>query len=71
MATQLLRKDAKSKPNWIRMCKAADKLEFEDGRLVAGKGWRIDDMDTHTISNKLKTLDIDHEVKDSYTVIIY
>lgn len=71
MATQLLRKDPKSKPNWLRMIKAADKLEFYDGRLVAGKGWKIDDMDTTTISNKLKSLDIDHEVKDRYTVIIH
>jgi hypothetical protein len=71
MATQLLRKDVKSKPNWMRMLKAADKLEFDDGRLVAGKGWKIEDMDTTTISNKLTLLDIPHEVKDKYTVIIH
>lgn len=71
MATQLLRKDIKSKQNWMRMLKAADKLDFSDGRLVAGKGWKIDDMDTKTISNKLTELDIDHEVKDLYTVIIH
>jgi hypothetical protein len=70
MATQLLRKDIKSKSNWLRMLKAADKLEFEDGKLVAGKGWKIDDMDVTTISNKLKSLDIEHEIKDLYTVII-
>ena len=70
MATQLLRQDIKSKSNWMRMLKAADKLEFEDGRLIAGKGWKIDDMDINTISNKLKNLEIDHEVKDTYTVII-
>ena len=70
MATQLLRKDSKSKPNWLRMLNAANKLEFDDGRLVAGKGWKIDDMDTTTISNKLNLLDIPHEVKDKYTVII-
>jgi hypothetical protein len=71
MATQLLRKDPKSKPNWMRMLKAADKLQFEDGRLVAGKGWKIDDMDVDSISTKLKALDIDHEIKDRYTVIIH
>ena len=71
MATQLLRKDPKSKPNWMRMLKAADKLNFEDGRLVATKGWRIDDMDVDSISTKLKELDIEHEVKDRYTVIIH
>jgi hypothetical protein len=70
MATQLLREDIKSKTNWLRMLRAADKLEFEDGRLIAGKGWKIDDMDTNTISSKLKTLDIEHEVKDKYTIII-
>jgi hypothetical protein len=52
------------------MLKAADQLGFEDGRLVAGKGWKIDDMDVDSISTKLKALDIDHEVKDRYTVII-
>jgi|LakMenE01Jun11ns_1017448.scaffolds.fasta_scaffold9553571_3 hypothetical protein len=71
MATQLLRKDTKSKQNWLRMLKAADKLEFEDGRLVAGKGWKIDDMDVDSISNKLKSMDIDHEIKDRYTIIIH
>jgi hypothetical protein len=70
MATQLLRKDPKSKPNWMRMLNAANKLEFEDGRLVAAKGWKIDDMDVNTISSKLTKLDIEHEIKDSYTVII-
>lgn len=70
MATQLLRKDKKSKSNWMRMLNAANKLEFSDGRLVAGKGWKIDDMDTHTISAKFKELDIDHEVNDLYTVTI-
>ena len=71
MATQLLRKDPKSKPNWMRMLKAADKLNFEDGRLVAAKGWRIDDMDVDSISTKLKELEIDHEVKDRYTILIH
>jgi hypothetical protein len=61
MATQLIRKDNKSKSNWKRMLDAADKLEFSDGRLVAGKGWKIDDMDVNTISTKLKALDINHE----------
>ena len=70
MATQLLRENPKSKPNWMRMLKAANQLGFEDGRLVAGKGWKIDDMDVDSISSKLKSLDIDHEVKDRYTVII-
>ena len=49
MATQLLRKDTKSKQNWLRMLKAADKLEFEDGR----------------------SMDIEHEIKDRYTIIIH
>lgn len=70
MATQLLRKDIKSKSNWKRMRDAADKLEFSDGRLIAGKGWRIDDMDVNTVSNKLKKLEIEHEIKNLYTVII-
>lgn len=70
MATQLLRKDIKSKSNWLRMLRAADKLEFSDGRLVAGKGWRIDDMDVNSVSTKLKTLGIDHEVDGLYKVII-
>jgi hypothetical protein len=71
MATQLLRKDVKSKSNWMRMLNAAKQLDFEDGRLVAGKGWKIDDMDVDSISNKLKSLDIEHEIKDRYTVIIH
>jgi hypothetical protein len=71
MATQLLRKDAKSKSNWMRMLKAADKLQFQDGKLLAGKGWKIDDMDVNTISNKLKVLDVDHDIKDSYTILIH
>jgi len=71
MATQLLRKDEKSKSNWMRMLNAANKLDFEDGRLVAGKGWKIDDMDVDFISNKLKSLGIEHEIKDRYTVIIH
>jgi hypothetical protein len=70
MSTQLLRKDKKSKSNWMRMLNAANKLEFSDGRLVAGKGWKIDDMDTHTISAKLKELNIEHEVNNLYTVTI-
>jgi hypothetical protein len=53
------------------MLKAADKLEFEDGRLVPGKGWKIDDMDVDSISNKLKSMDIEHEIKDRYTIIIH
>ena len=69
MATQLIRKDIKRKANWMRMCNAADKLEFEDGRLLKN-GWKIDDMDTNTISGKLTMLGIDHEIKDKYTVII-
>lgn len=71
MATQLLRKNPKSKSNWSRMLRAAAKLQFEDGRLVAGKGWKIDDMDVDSISTKLKALNIDHEIKDRYTVIIH
>jgi hypothetical protein len=71
MATQLLRKDPKSKQNWMRMLKAANQLNFEDGRLVAAKGWRIDDMDVDSISTKLKELEIDHEVKDRYTILIH
>lgn len=70
MATQLLRKDSKSKQNWMRMCNAADKLEFSDGRLVAGKGWKIDDMDVDSISKKLTDLNIPHEVDGRYKVII-
>jgi hypothetical protein len=71
MATQLLRKDVKSKSNWKRMLDAANKLQFQDGRLLAGKGWKIDDMDVNTISTKLKVLDVDHDVKDSYTILIH
>ena len=71
MATQLLRKDNKSKSNWKRMLDAADKLEFSDGKLVAGKGWKIDDMNVNTISTKLKTLHIDHEVDGLYKIIIH
>ena len=70
MATQLLRKDVKSKSNWKRMCNAADALDFSDGKVIAGKGWRIDDMDVNTISTKLKSLDIEHEVDGLYKVII-
>ena len=70
MATQLLRKDKNSKSNWLRMLNAADKLEFSDGKLVAGKGWRIDDMDVNTISSKLNELKIEHEVDGLYKVII-
>lgn len=70
MATQLIREDAKSKSNWKRMLDAADKLEFQDGRLVAGKGWRIDDMDADSISTKLTTLGIEHIIRDRYCVII-
>lgn len=70
MATQLLRKDPKSKFNWKRMLDAADKLEFSDGKLIAGKGWKIDDMDVNTISTKLKALNIDHEIDGLYKVII-
>jgi hypothetical protein len=70
MATQLLRKDPQSKSNWMRMLDAADKLDFYDGELIAGKGWKIDDMDVNTISTKLKTLNIDHEVDGLYKVII-
>jgi hypothetical protein len=71
MATQLIRKDNKSKSNWKRMLDAADKLEFSDGRLVAGKGWKIDDMDVNTISTKLKALDINHETDGLYKIIIH
>ena len=71
MATQLLRKDPKSKGNWLRMLKAADQLDFSDGKLVAGKGWKIDDMDVQSISKKLKTLGIEHEVDGLYKVIIH
>lgn len=69
MATQLLRKE-ETKSNWKRMLDAADKLDFSDGRLVAGKGWKIDDMDVNTISSKLKALGIEHEVDGLYKVII-
>ena len=71
MATQLLRLDEKSKSNWMRMNAAANALDFEDGTLKAGKGWKIDDMDTGSISTKLTKLDIPHTVKDRYTVIIH
>lgn len=71
MATQLIRKDNKSKSNWKRMLDAADKLEFSDGKLIAGKGWKIDDMDVNTISTKLKALDIDHEADGLYKIIIH
>ena len=50
---------------------AANALDFEDGTLKAGKGWKIDDMDTDSISTKLTKLDIPHTVKDRYTVIIH
>lgn len=70
MATQLLIANKKSKPNWKRMLNAANKLEFEDGKLLAGKGWKIDDMDVKTISEKLKNLEIDYTIKDNYTIII-
>jgi hypothetical protein len=70
MATQLLRRDKTSKKNWLRMLDAANKLSFEDGRLIAGKGWKIDDMDCDSISKKLTELNIPHEVKDRYNVII-
>jgi hypothetical protein len=70
MATQLQRLDKNSKSNWMRMLNAANKLGFEDGRLIAGKGWKIDDMDVDSISTKLTALGIDHEVKDRYNVII-
>ena len=71
MATQLIRKDNKSKSNWKRMLDAADKLEFSDGKLIAGKGWKIDDMDVNTISTKLKALNIDHEADGLYKIIIH
>lgn len=70
MATQLLRKDKNSKSNWMRMLDAANKLEFSDGKLVAGKGWKIDDMDVRSISCKLTELGIEHEVDGLYKVII-
>ena len=71
MATQLIRKDNKSKSNWKRMLDAADKLEFSDSKLIAGKGWKIDDMDVNTISTKLKALDINHEADGLYKIIIH
>ena len=52
------------------MLEAANKLDFSDGRLVAAKGWKIDDMDVNTISAKLTSLGVEHEVKDLYTIII-
>lgn len=52
------------------MLNAAKKLDFSDGKLVAGKGWKIDDMDVNTISRKLTKLDIDHEINGLYTIII-
>lgn len=70
MATQLLRKDQKSKSNWMRMLKAAEKLNFSDGRLIGSKGWKIDDMDVNSVSTKLKELGIEHEVDGLYKVII-
>jgi len=70
MGTQLIRKNDKSKSNWMRMLDAANKLEFSDGKLLAGKGWRIDDMDINTISNRLNKLQIDHEIDGLYKVII-
>ena len=70
MAVQLLRKDLKSKSNWKRMLDAADKLQFNDGKLIAGKGWKIDDMDINSISLKLKNLNIDHEIDGLYKIII-
>lgn len=66
----LIREDVKSKSNWKRMLDAANKLEFSDGRLVAGKGWKISDMDVNTISSKLKDLDIEHRVNGLYTISI-
>lgn len=71
MATQLLRKDNKSKSNWKRMLDAANKLEFSDGKLIAGKGWKIDDMDINTVSSKLTNLNIEHATDGLYKVIIY
>lgn len=70
MATQLVRKE-KSKSNWLRMLKAAEKLNFSDGKLIAGKGWKIDDLDVHTVSTRLKSLEIQHEIEGLYKVIIY
>lgn len=70
MATQLIRKNEKSKSNWMRMIDAANKLEFSDGRLLPGKGWRIDDMDVKTISTKLTDLGIQYEVDGLYKVVI-
>lgn len=70
MATQLTIKNPKNKANWKRMLEAANKLDFSDGRLVAAKGWKIDDMDVNTISAKLTSLGVEHEVKDLYTIII-
>lgn len=70
MATQLLCKDKTIKSNWKRMLNAANALEFSDGRLIAAKGWKIDDMDVNSISKKLTALSIEHEVADLYTVII-
>ena len=70
MATQLIRKDEKSKSNWMRMLNAANKLEFSDGKLLAGKGWKIDDMDVKTVSTKLTDLGIQYEVDGLYKVMI-
>jgi hypothetical protein len=70
MATQLIRKDPKSKSNWMRLLKAAELIEFEDGKLIAGKGWKIYDMDATRISIKLSQLEVEHEVVDNYNVII-
>jgi hypothetical protein len=71
MAVQLLRKDVKSKSNWKRMLDAANKLEFQDGKLIAGKGWKIDDMDVNTISTKLNSFEIHHEKDGLYKIIIH
>jgi hypothetical protein len=69
MAVQLLSKE-KTKSNWKRMLDAANLLQFEDGKLVAGKGWKIDDMDCNSISSKLTTLNINHEIDGLYKIII-
>ena len=54
----------------MRMLDAANKLEFSDGKLLAGKGWKIDDMDVKTVSTKLTDLGIQYEVDGLYKVII-
>jgi hypothetical protein len=69
MATKLYPANKKDKANWRRVCDAVHKLDFNDGRMIK-MGWSIYDWDTHTTSNELLKMKVDHLVKDSYTIII-